>query len=107
MAKYLVKASYNKEGIQGIMKEGGSGRAAAVEQLMKSVGGKVDAFYFAFGESDVYVIVDLPDHGAAAAVAAAVGSGGALSSYETIVLLTPAEMDAAMKKTAEYRRPGG
>ncbi|HSS09765.1 MAG TPA: GYD domain-containing protein [Acidimicrobiales bacterium] len=107
MAKYLLKASYSTEGIKGVLKEGGSGRAAAVDQLIKSVGGKVEAFYFAFGDNDVYIIADLPDNASAAAVAAAVTSAGALSSYETTVLLTPAEIDEAVKKAVSYRPPGG
>jgi uncharacterized protein with GYD domain len=107
MAKYLIKASYSAEGIKGVLKEGGSGRAAAVAQLAEGVGGKLDVFYFAFGGSDVFVIVDLPDNASAAAIAAAVGSTGVLSSYETVVLLTPAEIDEATKKAVSYRAPGG
>jgi len=107
MAKYLLKASYSTDGIKGLLKEGGSGRVKAVEQLAKSVGGKVDVFYFAFGGSDAYLILDLPDNVSAAAVAATVGAAGALASYETVVLLTPAEIDEAVKKTVSYRPPGG
>jgi len=106
MAKYLIKASYNADGIKCVLKEGGSGRVAAVEQLVQSVGGSVEAFYFAFGSSDAYVIADLPDNASAAAIAAAVGASGALSNYETVVLLTPAEIDEAVKKAASYRPPG-
>jgi uncharacterized protein with GYD domain len=107
VGKYLVKACYSADGIKGVLKEGGSGRAAAVTQLAESLGGSVEAFYFAFGDSDAYVILDLPDNATAAAVAAAVGGSGALSSYETVVLLDPAEIDEAVKKTANYRPPGG
>ena len=106
MPKYLVKASYSTDGIKGVLKAGGSSRVAAVEQLAQSVGGSVETFYFAFGGSDAYVIIDLPDNASAAAVAAAVGASGALSSYETVVLLTPAEMDEAMKKAVSYTPPG-
>ena len=106
VAKYLVKASYSTDGIKGVLKEGGSSRVAAVEQLTQSLGGSVDAFYFAFGRSDVYVIFDLPDNASAAALAAAVGASGASSSYETVVLLSPAEIDEAMKKAVSYRPPG-
>jgi len=107
VAKYLVKESYSTEGIKGLLKDGGSGRVAAVEQLMQSLGGKLEAFYFAFGNSDVYLIADLPDNASAAALAATVGASGALSSYETVVLLTAAEIDEATKKTVSYRPPGG
>jgi uncharacterized protein with GYD domain len=107
VAKYMLKASYSTEGIKGLLKEGGSGRAKAVEQLVASAGGKLEAFYFAFGGSDAYVIADLPDNPSAAAVAATVGASGSLGSFETIVLLTPAEVDAAVKKSVTYRPPGG
>jgi len=106
MSKYMITASYSSEGIKGVLKEGGSGRAAAVEQLISAVGGTFESLYFAFGSSDVYVVADLPDNISAAAIAAAVGSSGALSSYQTVVLLTPAEMDEAAKKSVSYRAPG-
>jgi uncharacterized protein with GYD domain len=106
VAKYMLKASYSNQGLKGVLKEGGSGRANAVEQLVASAGGKMEAFYFAFGGSDAYVIVDLPDNSTAAAVAATVGAAGSVSSYETVVLLTPAEIDAASKKSVKYRPPG-
>jgi uncharacterized protein with GYD domain len=99
----LLRAEVRK----GVAKEGGSGRVAGVDQLIQGLGGKVESFYFAFGTSDAYVIVDLPDNASAAAVAAVVGSSGALSSSETVVLLTPSEVDEAMKKAVSYRAPGG
>ena len=106
MPKFMINASYSTEGIKGVLKEGGSGRVAAIEQLASAVGGSVEAVYFAFGGSDLYAIVDLPDNASAAAIAAAVGATGALSKYETVVLLTAAEIDEAAKKTINYRPPG-
>jgi uncharacterized protein with GYD domain len=106
MAKFLIKASYNVTGIKGVMKEGGTSRVAAVSKALSGLGGSVESFYFAFGGDDVYVTVDAPDNGAAAAMAAAVGASGAMSSYETVVLLTPAEIDAAMNTAVEYQPPG-
>jgi uncharacterized protein with GYD domain len=70
------------------------------------MGGSIESFYFAFGTDDVYVIADVPDHASAMAIAATVGSSGAISSYETVVLLEPQEVDEAMKKTVAYRPPG-
>ena len=61
MAKFLVKASYTAEGARGLIKEGGTGRRNAVQKLVEGLGGKVEAFYYAYGEDDVYVITDLPD----------------------------------------------
>jgi uncharacterized protein with GYD domain len=88
-----------------VLKEGGTGRRAAIENLGQSVGGKLEAFYFAFGETDAYVIVDLPDNASAAAVALTVNASGA-ASVRTTVLMTPEEVDAATKKSPAYRPPG-
>ncbi|MHB1533219.1 MAG: GYD domain-containing protein [Acidimicrobiales bacterium] len=105
MPKYLLSARYSTEGTKGLLKEGGTSRRAEAERLFASVGGKVEAFYFAFGGNDLYAIVDFPDHAsAAAAMLTAVGSG-ALGG-ETVVLLTPEELDDAAKKSPTYRPPG-
>ena len=69
MAKYLVQASYNASGVKGLLNEGGSARRDAAKQLLESLGGKVEAFYFAFGSTDAYVVVDMPDNASAAAAA--------------------------------------
>ena len=106
MGKYLLKVSYSADGIKGVMKEGGSGRVASVEKALAGVGGSLESFYFAFGSDDVYVIADVPDNATAMAMAATIGASGAISDYETVVLLSPAEVDAAMQKTIEYRAPG-
>ena len=106
MAKFLIKASYSTEGIKGVMSEGGSGRASAVEKAIIGVGGQMESFHFAFGTDDVYVIADVPDNRAALALAAAVGATGALSRYETVVLHTPEDVDQAMRQSVDYRAPG-
>jgi uncharacterized protein with GYD domain len=105
MPKYLVEARYTAEGAKGLMREGGSGRRAAVTKTVESVGGKLEAFYFGFGDVDVYIIVDLPDNVSAAAVSLAANQSGFLAS-KTIVLMTPEEMDQATKKTTGFRPPG-
>ncbi len=106
MAKYMFRATYSQEGLKGVLKGGGSARRAAVSQSMQTVGGKLDAFYFAFGRDDALVIVDAPDNVSAAALALAVGASGSVSRLETVVLLTPEEVDQAAKKTVAYRAPG-
>lgn len=106
MAKYLLKVSYSVDGVKGVMKEGGTSRVKAVERALAGVGGSLESFYFAFGRDDVYVIVDVPDHAAALAMAAAVASSGAIDSYETVVLLSPSEVDKAMKVAVDYTPPG-
>lgn len=105
MPKYLYQVSYAAEGVKGLLKDGGSKRKAAAEALAKSVGGKVEAFYFAFGQTDAYVIVDLPDNASAAAGALVVSATGAIS-LKTTVLITPEEMDTAAKKSVTYSPPG-
>ena len=105
MAKYLIEASYTSEGIQGLLKEGGSGRSAAVQRLISSAGGTIEALYFVFGEDDIIIVADLPDNATMAAVSLAVSaSGGATSTVR--VLLTPEEIDTATKKMIDYRAPG-
>jgi len=106
MAKYLLKVSYSVDGLKGVMKEGGTARTKAVERALAGVGGSLESFYFAFGRDDVYVIVDVPDHAAAIAMAATVASSGAISSYETVVLLSPSDVDNAMNVEVEYAPPG-
>jgi len=108
MAKYLIEAGYSHEGLKALVKEGGSGRRNAVEAAVKSLGGHLDAFYFGFGESDIYAIVDAPDNVSVAAFALAVGATGIAGHYKTIALLTPEEVDQAAKKAAgaAYRGPG-
>ena len=105
MPKYLYQASYTAEGTKGLLKDGGTKRRAAVEEMAKAVGGKLEAFYYAFGGSDVFVIVDAPDNASAAAVSLAVNASGAVQ-LKTTVLFTPEEMDQATKKSVSYRPPG-
>ena len=105
MPKYLVQANYVGEGLKGLLKEGGSSRRAAVEKLFGSLGGKVEAFYYAFGDTDLFVIADVPDNVTAAALSLTVNAAGAATAKVT-VLLTPEEIDAAAKKSPSYRPPG-
>ena len=105
MPKYLFQGNYVGEGVKGLLKEGGSSRRAAVEKAAQSLGGKLEAFYYAFGDTDAYVIIDLPDNATASALALTVNSSGA-TVVKTTVLMTPEEVDAAVKKSPSYRAPG-
>jgi uncharacterized protein with GYD domain len=105
MPKYLIEGSYSAQGADGIRNKGGSTRRDAVAEMVSGLGGEVESFYFAFGASDVYVTVDLPDNEAAAAVALAVNAAGAVA-IKTVVLLTPEEVDAAAERSVGYRPPG-
>jgi uncharacterized protein with GYD domain len=105
MPKYLAHASYTLEGLKGLLKGGGSKRREVVEQLAKGLGGKLEAFYYAFGDDDVFGIFDLPDNVSAAALSLAINAAGGATSKIT-VLITPEEVDRAAKKTVEYSPPG-
>jgi uncharacterized protein with GYD domain len=105
MPKYLITANYIGEGIKGLLKEGGSSRRAAIEKVAKSAGGTVESIYYAFGETDVFVIADMPDNASMAGLSLVVNASGAVTA-KTVVLMTPEEMDEAAKKTVEYRPPG-
>ena len=105
MPKYLIEGSYSAQGAEGVRSKGGSARRDAVAEMVSGLGGQVESFYFAFGASDVYVTVDVPDNEAAAAVALAVNASDAIA-IKTVVLLTPEEIDAAAERSINYRTPG-
>ena len=105
MPKYLFQGSYTLEGVRGLVKDGGTKRRAAAQQAIQSVGGKLEAFYFAFGKDDVVGIADLPDNVSIAAASLVISASGAFN-IKTTVLLTPEEIDQAAKKTVKYSPPG-
>lgn len=105
MPLYLIEGSYTADGTKGLLKEGGSKRRAALQKGVESVGGKLHAFYYAFGKWDVVAIVEYPDHASATSAALSVNSSGAVTT-RTTVLITPEEVDAAVKKSVTYRPPG-
>ena len=105
MAKYLFSGSYTLEGVRGLIKEGGSSRKAQVESTIRGLGGKLEAYYFAFGGNDVFAIMDFPDNISCAAVALTVNAVGGFKGT-TSVLLSPEEIDQATKKKVLYRGPG-
>lgn len=105
MPHYLFNARYTQAGIQGVMKEGGGPRQEVVRALAASLGGTVEAQYWAFGDDDYLVIAELPDNAAALAIAATVGSSGA-ASVKTTVLLTADDVDAMTRLRGTYRAPG-
>src|SRR6478609_9019615 len=102
MPKFLFVASYTLAGTKGVQNAGGSSRRDAIAA---GLGGKLESFYFAFGEADAYVIIEAPDHETAAAAAIAVNAAGG-ATVKTVLLLTPEEIDAAAKRSVDYRPPG-
>ena len=105
MAKYLIRATFAAEGARGVLKEGGTSRRATIEKMASGLGGSLESFYFAFGSDDVIVIADLPDNATAAALGLTVSGSGSVRT-NTVVLLTPEEVDDATKKSVDYRPPG-
>lgn len=105
MARFLFIARYSSDGVKGVLSAGGVARRTAIESMAKDLGGRMESFDFAFGEDDVYTVVELPDNKTAAAVALAVNTSG-LASVRTVVLLSPEEVDEASKQTVSYRPPG-
>jgi uncharacterized protein with GYD domain len=105
MSKYLLRVSYTADGVKGILKEGGTSRVEAASKAAASLGGSFDAFYFTFGDDDAIVIADLPDHVSAAALSLTVAASGAVR-VSTTPLITPAEIDEAVKLHPDYRPPG-
>ena len=105
MPKYLAHASYTNEGLKGLLKDGGSKRREVVEQLAKSLGGTMEAFYYAFGDDDLFVIFDLPDNVSATTASLVVNTSGAVNAKVT-VLISPEEVDQATQKSVDYLPPG-
>lgn len=105
MPKYLFQANYTPEGMQGLLKEGGTSRRQVFGEMAKEQGGSLESFYYAFGGADLYMTFDLPDTATAAAISLSIGAGGALN-ITTVQLITPEEIDAACGKTVSYRLPG-
>jgi uncharacterized protein with GYD domain len=105
MPKFLIKATYNPDGVRGLIKDGGSKRRATVQKLIEGMGGKLEAFYYAYGADDAVIIADLPDANSGIALSLTVNASGAVR-LATTPLITPEEIDAASKKTVDYKAPG-
>jgi uncharacterized protein with GYD domain len=105
MSKFLIEATYTAEGLQGLKKDKASGRRHAVEQAINALGGKLESMYYAFGNTDVFVMADLPDNATAAAIGLAISGGGSVRT-KTTPLLTVEETDQAINKRIDYRAPG-
>ncbi|WP_217206619.1 GYD domain-containing protein [Streptomyces sp. AC550_RSS872] len=105
MPKFLIQATYTPDGAKGLLKEGASGRRAAVDRVVNDLGGKVEAMYFTFGEDDLVCIIDFPDAVSMAAVSLTVKASGALHTRAT-PLLTLDEIDKASRRQVTFRAPG-
>ncbi len=105
MGKYLFQANYVGDGVKGLLKDGGSKRRAVVEKLFQSLGGSLEAFYYAFGDTDLYIIAEFPNHAAVTAFVLTVTATGTVT-VKTTVLLTPEEIDAAGTLQPTFSAPG-
>jgi uncharacterized protein with GYD domain len=107
MPLYLGRFSYTTDAMKALLNEP-QDRSAAAREVAESLGGKLLGFWYAFGEFDGVFLMEAPDNASAAALAMAVGAGGALSEVETTVLLDMDEAQDAMRKAAAatYRAPG-
>jgi len=106
VAKVSVPGFVHARRVAGRHERQGLRRKAAVQSAIKSIGGKLESFYYAFGDDDVVLIADLPDNVSAAAITLTTGSTG-LVNIRTTPLLTVDEVDKALEITAKYRPPGG
>lgn len=105
MGKYMITGTYTAAGAEGLLADSGTGRRQAVADLLASIGGSLEAFYYMFGSDDVVAIFDAPDDESVAAAAITIGASGMVGA-KTTVLLTPEQIDAAIEKSPAYRRPG-
>ena len=105
MPKYLLQASYRPEGVKGLLKEGGTARLDAVRNTVSKMGGQIESYNYAFGENDVYLVVEMPDNATMASVSLTIAATGAVRT-NTVPLLTPEEVDQASKKHVSYQAPG-
>jgi uncharacterized protein with GYD domain len=106
MPKYLIISTLTQEGFRGTLHEGGTARRDAIRRAAEGLGGKLEAFYYAFGDRDLYSVVDLPGNAAAAAASMAVSAAGAARNT-TVVLMTPEEMDEVSKQNIQAYTPPG
>lgn len=98
MPKYLVEGRYTSDGVKGLVREVSSGRRVDIAKMIESAGGKLEAFYFAFGDADFYIIFDVPDNVSAAALSVVANQSRFVTS-KIVVLITAEEMDQAIKKS--------
>ena len=107
MPSYLFQASYTAQGVSGLVSKP-EDRAAAIRPLIEGMGGRIESMYYAFGDFDVVLIVELPDDVSMAAISMAAGASGAVTNLKTTVLIPISEgVEAARKAgSVSYRPPG-
>lgn len=108
MATYAIFFTLKGETIKGFIDKP-SDRAAVVSTLCEAAGGRMLSYYFMFGAWDGFVVAEVPDSAAAAAVSLAVSSTGAFAHLETHELIEASDMTGilATAKGLAYTPPGG
>ena len=104
MPKIMAKVSYTAEGMAALHRDGAVARQKMIGEMISSMGGTLEGVYWAFGDTDAYVIGDVPDLETAAAGALAAAASGQ-SSLETVILLTAEQVDAALDKAKGLTPP--
>jgi len=105
MPKFLITASYTADGTKGLLLEGGSGRRNMIQSALQGLGGSLEAMYYAYGDTDVVVIADVPDAVSGLALSLAANASGTVK-VTTTPLITVEEVDAACRKSVMYRGAG-
>jgi uncharacterized protein with GYD domain len=105
MPKYLITASLTQDGLQGTLNEGSITRREAIRRAAESIGGNLEALYYAFGDRDVYIIVELPDNVTGAAAGMIVSAAGDWSSTTFVLVTTPEQMDELSNENVQAHTP--
>jgi uncharacterized protein with GYD domain len=104
MSKYLYRLNYTKSGLDGTIKEGFGAREAFFRKTVQGLGGSTEVAYWAYGDTDIFIVVDLAD-AEARALSLALAETGSFA-VTTTCLITAGEMDAGVRKMPSYRAPG-
>ena len=105
MPKYLYHGSYTDSGLKGLMKDGGTKRMEVTRKAIESLGGKMEAYYFAFGCHDFYLIAEAPDNINAVTGSLIANASGTVKVSIT-PLISPEEVDRAAQQTMDWSPPG-
>lgn len=105
MPKYLYHGSYTDKGLKGLIKDGGSKRMKVTKKAIESLGGRMEAYSFALGGTDFFIILEAPDNVKAIAGSLVANASGTVKVNIT-ALVSPEEVDLAVKQTMEWRPPG-
>jgi uncharacterized protein with GYD domain len=100
MPHYLCQVSYTPEGWAALLRKPVN-RVEAVRPAVEKLGGTIEGAWFTFGESDLILLLDMPDNISAASFAIAAAAGGAVKSYKTTPLLSIEDGIEALKRGAK------